>query len=1168
MKIHLPHILKPFDIVAWLLVLVLLTTTAAIPDHPGVFFSDENRVADSISGTLPLSSFSRSENSVLISGNWYKLGVQQTGIHKITFEDLSAYGLDPAGIDPRNIRIYGNGPGMLPELNATPRPDDLSEIAIFVSGEADGIFNTEDYILFYGQSQLLWNFNPFNGNFEHANNFYSEVTCYFLTSDLGPGKRIGTIVSTTLPPTDYVTVFDDFIVWEDELVNLVKSGKIWYGKKYDQIDSVALHQFLFPDLDVSSQVHINLHVAAKSTSSSNFTVYYEGEPIANAQVTGIQPTATTIYARKSKDSELFWANGDSIELRVAYWAPTTTSYGWLNYIELNVMRHLIFREEQLIFRSTEATGREKVARYFLSGAGEEVTIWEITNPSQVSRVETELNGEQLTFSLNTDSLRHFVAFNTSHFHSPVFIEKTENQNLHALEPVDLVIISHPLFLDQAAELGEMHLVDDGLTYLLVTPDRIYNEFSSGVKDISAIRDFVRMLYLKPSSGHRVRYLLLVGDGSFDPKERTIKGSDLIPTFQSEESLLLTSTFVTDDFYGLFDDSEGEDATGIPDIGIGRFPVNTEEEVNHILDKIDHYLNYKEQVMGSWRNQICFLADDEDLNLHFNQAEELAWYVDSAYNQYNIDKIYFDAYQQVNTPIGQRYPDAKKALNKKIEEGALIINYTGHGGETGWAGEQVLESSDINSWTNIDKLPLFVTATCEFSRFDDHDRTSAGELVFMNNNGGGIALITTTRLAFAQSNFQMNKRFYKYALVKVNGEYPRLGDLIRLSKTHPENDNIRNIVLLGDPALQLAYPNYKAVVTSFKKDDQQGSFLADTIGALSEVTVGGEIRDDLGALISSFNGTLQPVFYDKPDQFSTLANDPRSKEALFSVQKSILFEGNVTVSDGEFEFTFLVPKDISFNYGNGRLSFYAMNDATDASGFYEDFVLGGTSENGFEDLTGPEIGLYLNDPVFRSGDVVNPEAVLFTELSDPSGISALGNGIGHDIVVILDDETENSILLNDYFKLDPDSYQTGRAVYPFSGLADGFHTLTLKAWDLRNNSSTATIDFTVSDTIDLAVRNLINYPNPFRDYTYFSFDHNQFGESLSAGIDIWTINGALVRTLGPVDIATEGYQASSLFWDGQDSDGNHVSGGIYIYHLTLDNKKGSQKTLVGKLIVLN
>lgn len=1107
------------------------------------------------------------DQSVLEFGDWYKFKVDKTGIYKVTYQDLVGIGLDPTTIDPRKLRLYGNPAGMLAESNFDAGMDDLSEMAIYVQGEEDGHFDTDDYILFYGQSSTVWSFNPFRAKFEHTNHLYDDYTYYFLTvTPSGDnGRRLSTVTSTSATPTDTVVSYNDFACYDPDLTNLIKSGKEWYGKKYSPIDNSETVSFDFPDIDTSALVYMRLNVAAKSTTSSTFTVNYGNTAVITASVSGISPTSTTVYARKTITAEYFQVTGPALDFKIIYDPPTTTSLGWLNYLEINVTRHLLFPGGQVSFRDINSMGRDKIAEFIMSSANEQVTVWEVSNPLDVRAVAAELTGTQLRFRMATDTLRHFIAFDKTSFYSPVFVEKVINQNLHGIEPIDMVIVSHPLFLDQAFHLADLHNEKDGLTVAVVTPQQIYNEFSSGSQDIAAIRNFMRMLYKRADSANRPRYLLLVGDGTYDPKDRVTSNTNFIPTFQSRESLLLTSSFVSDDFFGLFDPDEGNDGMGGLDIGIGRLPVTSEAEAEIFVGKIEHYLSTSQNVLGNWRNNICYVADDEDNNLHFKQAEELSEYIRANNKTINIDKIYFDAFKQISTPAGQRYPDAKKALNKRVEDGVLILNYTGHGGEEGWSDEKVLEMTDINSWTNFDRLPLFVTATCEFSRFDDPGRTSAGEQVFLNPNGGGIALITTTRLAFAQSNFLMNKRFYEHVFEKSNGQYWRIGDLIRLSK-NPPNDNIRNIVLLGDPALQLAYPRYSVITTSFNNSPADGA--PDTVRALSTVAVRGAVVDDQGNIDMAFGGTLFPLVYDKPGVVNTLGNDPKSFPAPFYVQKNILYKGQVSIINGEFSFSFMLPKDISYSYGNGKISYYARNAGMDASGYYDNFIIGDIDQEVVPDMESPVIRLFMNDTNFRSGDVINENPLLLAYLTDDCGINANGIGIGHEIIGYLDGHSDEAITLNDYFEPGLDTYQSGIVRYYFHDLAEGPHTLTVKAWDLQNNSSTVTIDFMVSLTIDVAISHVMNYPNPVTSGTSFQFDHNQFNAQLQVEIRIFDMLGNLMTTIGPQMIISEGYHAEPIYWDGTGNNGSPFSRGIYIYQVIVDNNKLSKQTLSGKLIIFN
>jgi hypothetical protein len=1104
------------------------------------------------------------ESSVLSLGSWYKLRVNQSGVYRITYQDLTDIGSDPSTIDPQKIRIFGNGAGMLPEANDIPVTDDLNEIAIHVEGSEDGTFDPDDYILFYGEASAEWEFNPFRAAFEYTPHLYSDFNCYFLNFDSGVGKRIEMISSTNIPVTDTITTLSDYAIYNLQELNLIKSGKIWYSNKFSQDNLVKNLQFNFPNIVAGTEAYARFYLAARSSVKSYFTISSNGTYITEMPITGISPGAITVYGRRVVFNELFPVTSDQVNLEITYDPPTTTSMGWINFVEVNVNRHLIFEGTQMMFRDIHSFGRDNIGEYIVSNGSDIEAIWEITDPGNVKNIDYNTENDQAKFRLEIDSLRQFVAYDGTAFLKPEYIGAIENQDLHSLAPVDMVIITPDIFREQAERLANIHRTYDQLSVAVVDLDHIYNEFSSGIQDIAAIRNFMRMLYNQADSSSAPRYLQLFGNGSYDPKDRHHENTNFIPTFQSAQSLSPGSSFVSDDFFGLLDEDEGHDATGALDIGIGRFPVRDLEQAKAAVDKIEHYITHTPQVYGNWRNIVCFIADDEDQNMHFKQAEELAQYVRQNYPEYNIDKIYHDSYQQITTPGGKRYPEVNARINDRVNNGALIINYTGHGGETGWSEERVVEIADINAWSNWDRLPLFITATCEFSRFDDPEHTSAGELVFLNQHGGGIALFTTTRLAFATSNFNMNKRVYEYIFKKENGEYLRIGDIFRFSKVPVINSN-RNIVLLGDPALRLTYPEYNIIATSF--NGESVAAVSDTARALTKVTVEGEIVRSDSSLVENFNGILSPEVFDKEKRIMTIGNDPKSYPAEFFVQNDCIYRGKVTVKDGKFSFSFIIPKDIFFDYGNGKISFYANNDQSDACGYWDEMIIGGLDQEAIIDNTGPEIDLFMNREDFVAGDILNPDPLMYVYLSDESGINALGNGIGHDITLLFNDGSEQYITLNDYFEPDLDSYQSGKILFPFSDLANGSYTLRLKAWDLHNNSSTFTTNFLISDNIKLAVGNLLNYPNPFTLSTKFAFDHNQYGGDLKVEIKIFDINGRLVNIIGPVDVLSTGYQPESIEWDGKDLNGNRISAGVYIYKMRIDNNKDLYSELSGKLIVV-
>ena len=1106
-------------------------------------------------------------NSVLATGDWFKISVQENGIHKITYAQLNELGMDVDNIDPQNIKLYGNGGGMLPELNATFVYDDLHENAIMIEDGNDGSFDEGDYILFYGEAPVQWEYVPSKLAFQHIDHRYSDYTYYFLTSNEGAGKRIQNLEPSAHPASETYTTFHDYGFHEVNNQNLIHSGAQWYGETFDEV--LAYHfPFEFPNIDTNYLNYFVADVAGKSPQLSQLVFRINGDSLTTIKIPAIPPQSVIIYANSLNKNKRFQVSSDMIDVMVEYNKPAESSKAWFNYIELNVMRQLIYEGEQLLFRNVNTIGEGNVSEFVLSSTPQDFSVWDITDPLEPKTIVPDPSFVTYNFSVATDSLKEFIGFVNSNFLMANPVGKVENQNLHALNNHDFIIVAHPDFIDQAERLKSLHEEMDQMQVCVVTPQQIFNEFSSGAQDVSAIRNFTKMIYERGGPPSQLKYLLLFGDGSYDPKNRIDENKNFVMTYQSKQSLKLTSSYVTDDFFGLMDDNEGQDANGNVDVGIGRLPANSPQEAMEMVDKIENYMRHSEQTQGSWKNKMCFVADDEDYNLHFNQADTvLAAMVARTNPSINQNKIYLDAFQQVSTSGGNRYPEANKALNQQVEEGALFINYTGHGGELGWCAENVLQISDINSWTNFNKLPVFITATCEFSRFDNPKMSSAGELVLLNPDGGGVALLTTTRLAFAQSNLTLNRRIYDTLFRANPGNYPRLGDLIRFSKT-PSNSNIRNFVLLGDPALNLAFPKYDVVTETINGIPVEA--FDDTLKANSTVTVSGYIADftDERNIINNFNGTLSPVLYDKAVTLSTLGNDPKSSPVEFQVQNRILYEGKVSVTDGMFTFSFVIPKDISYQYGSGKLSYYAADSLADASGYYNEFILGGYDEYANADNLGPEIELYLNDSLFVSGSDIYPSPIMYVGLKDPGGINTSGSGIGHDIVATLDGVSNNAIVLNKYFEQELDDFTSGNILFPFYDLPKGKHTLELKAWDMYNNSSSKTIEFYVSDSLGVELAKVINFPNPFNDGTYFSFRHNQFGEDLTAKIEIYNFSGQLVTTFIPQSVITNGYTIDPIYWDGTDNGGSKLDAGFYFYKITVGNDLGNQSQMIQKMVVSN
>lgn len=1106
-------------------------------------------------------------HSVLSAGNWYKFGVGTSGVYRLTYDDLTKLGIPVGGVNPQNIRIYGNGGGMLPEANATPRPDDLTENAITVFSASPNAFGPGDYILFYAQSPDTWSYSATDRLFHHSKNIYSDRSYYFLTFDMGPGKRIVTESSTDLPATNFIRSFDDYAFYEKDDINLIKSGREWYDKEYFDITTTRNYAFSFPNLETAKPVNVALLAAARSTSGSTiFSLYVDNVKVIGLSIPATGTNYLDSYAVEKKAAAGFVATGDVIDMKLVYNKPYSNCIGYLNWIELNVTRLLKMSGAQMAFRSVLGSGEGRVSEYTLTTAGQNLQVWDITTPADIRLIGTNLAGTELKFRLPTETMRELIAFDGSMYYVPEYVGQIPNQDLHGAAVVDYIILSHPNFIAEAERLAAFHNQHSGLSTLITTPGQVYNEFSSGAQDITAIRDFVRMMYTRAEPGKEPKYLLLFGDASYDFKNRLQNNTNFIPSFQSVESLDPVDSYVTDDYFVILDQHEGAGSSGDLDMGVGRFPVMDGTEARASVDKVLHYCANTDSVKNDWRNVVCFVADDQDEggNIFIQDSEDLSSIIENSYKPFNIDKIYLDAYTQISTPGGKRYPEVNDAINKRVEKGALIMNYVGHGGEVGWSHERVLEVPDIKNWRNFNNMPVFLTATCEFSRFDDPERVSAGEWVFLNGQGGGIALFTTTRATYAGSNFVLSNNFYLHAFTKPGGEYLKMGDLIVLSKTGAgSNANTRKFVLLGDPALKMDYPNLNVVTTAI--NSIVPTAIPDTLKALQEINIRGEVRDQSGNKAQNFSGTVFPTVYDKASEIWTKGNDG-SSAVQFYLQKNPVYKGKAEVKNGEFEFTFIVPKDIAYKYGAGKISYYARSSETDANGYSDDIVVGGYNNHAVPDENGPDISLYINTRNFMSGGITNQNPTVLADIYDESGINTVGNGIGHDITAVLDGQTAEPLVLNDYYVTDLNTYTSGSVSYPLSKLAEGAHHLTLKAWDVYNNSSEAGIDFVVISSSEFAYEHLYNYPNPMRDQTTFCFETNQVYENLEVEIQIFTLYGKPVKTFKQ-KIYTQGYRIEPIVWDGITDGGRKVDSGTYVYRVLVTIPDGTTHQQTSKLVVI-
>lgn len=1119
---------------------------------------------------LPAGSQDYASSSVLTEGRWAKIAVTEAGIYRLDYSKIREMGIT----NPSGVALYGNNTGQLSFYNNGSAPDDLRKMAVKSVKGSDGIFNEGDYLLFYAEGTHRWNYNRANGKYEFLRHSYSDTAWYFLTTEPAGALQVITEPAPAQPHTHLSTSTDVNLRHEREEVNLIRSGREWYQQVVPGIQNNVNPGLA--DLIVTEKIRYMIRVLGRSDTGNSFTLRQGSEELKTLNVIPVNMTDINgIYASiaTAVDSCLpalpaplftltFSANGN------------LAATGYIDYADFFARAKLMYRDRQLFISDSRTAMESAVTRFTVEGSSS-LIIWDVTDPFAPREIQTASSSGKTLFTAATDTLRKFVAFSVDHVRQPVRIAATiPNQDLHALSPADMIIVTHPLFENHARQLAGLHLADDGTTSIIVTPEQIYNEFSGGIPDAVAIRNFIRMVRVKGGGNNSaLKYLLLFGDGSYENKTPPPLNSSYIPTWQSVNSHVGVLSFTSDDFYGLLDDGEGE-ADGYLDIGIGRLPAADTASAGVMVRKISSYL--QASTMGSWRNVLCLVADDEDSNIHMLDAEGLTSAAAAAAPPLTTQKIYLDAYRQVTSVTGDSYPDAVRAIDDRMAAGSLIMNYVGHGNESGLAHERVIRTDNINSWKNKNMLPLFITATCEFSRFDDADinqstgaisaRTSAGEMVLLNPAGGGIALMSTTRVVYSAPNYTLNRNIYDYAFrTASDGRSMRLGDIIRMAKVSSgPGMNKRNFLLLGDPALRLAWPVHGKVVTD-SINSISVEFKTDTLKALSLITISGHIEDNDGNILSGFNGTVEPSVFDKASHISTLANDGGSL-MTYPAAGDVIFRGTTAVKDGMFSFSFIVPLDINYTYGKGSISYYAHDGTNDINGYFSEIIVGGFSDNNMDDTEEPVIRLFMNDTLFNDGGVTDTSPTLLALISDKSGINATGTGIGHDIIAWIDNDMSKAVILNSLFRADIGVHNSGSLYYPFVITEKGEHTISLRAWDNLNNPSVATLRFVVDASGTFMLTNLLAFPNPATEGTKFTADHNRPDTQMNVTITIFSADGRMVRVIRE-KVTSAGYALPDIPWDGCDMQGGRLARGIYMWRVDAVTSEGAKSSSTGRIIIL-
>ena len=1091
--------------------------------------------------------------SVLNSGKWVKIQVAEDGIYKLTAADLKKMGF--SNLD--KVAVYGYGGWPLDEDFSTTYIDDVPEVAVWRSA---------DYLLFYGKGPRKWEYSSSDKSFIHTNNPYSNYGYYFVSEKETTGRTMEKAASAA-GATLQVTTFDDYVLHEEELVSVNSSGRELYGESFTST--------LSRDFTISVPGITNDEGKATlsfiSRGNGTITMNVDGNALISGSVS--VPSDEYEVARELYRERAWMADkGETVKVNIGY-STTGHKNVHLNYFRLQMKRQLKVYDNYTFFRSLSARGN--ASRFVIQGADASTLVFDVTDGVNPQQMETSLNGTELSFSIPASaSLREFVVVKPSQIKAPVTVGEVANQNLHALPQQDMIIIAQPNFTTQAERLAEAHRTKDNLTVRVVTPESIYNEFSSGTPDATAYRRFMKMFYdRKTSEADAPKYLLLFGDGSFDNRKLTsawksVDMSNMLLTYQTENSLS-SQSYVIDDYFGFLDDADNKKSLQNKKLclGIGRFPIRTVEQAIQMVDKVISYMENKNT--GSWKNNLCFMADDGSntdgfMTEHMEFADQLAGYVESEHPEFLVNKLYYDAYKKDMT--AGTYPDVRSGLQKLLKDGLLLFNYTGHGGTTALSDEKVLTQTDINQFTYT-HLPVWVTATCDFTRFDDLN-TSAGEDVFLNKSSGGIALFTTVRVAYSRPNFPINDNVIRNLFERNNGRRRTLGEVMQATKNTLSSVYKLGFCLIGDPAVKMAYPEFGMKVTTVNGQSVDGNSIS--FKALEKITVEGEVLDASGQLVTDFTGIVNPTVKDSKVTVTCLKNSNKDDSPAFTFTDypNTIFIGNDSVRNGKFSFTFTVPKDISYSNLQGKMNLYAVDteSGNEAQGNFDNFIVGGTSDTAETDTIGPEIrALYLNDTTFVDGGQVNTTPYFVAELWDKSGVNITGSSVGHDMMLVIDESTVLSYNLNSYYELLLGEDGTGIVKFPIPALEPGKHTAEFWVWDILNNSTVRTFTFEVVEGLKPFLFDVIATPGIAREQVTFHLMHNRPESRMRVGIMVYDLAGR--QLWKHEESGTSGlFENYTVSWD-LTSGGARMRPGVYIYRAAISTDNSKDATKARKFIIL-
>lgn len=1102
------------------------------------------------------------QNSLLADGRWVRVGVEENGVHKITFDELKKMGFS----NPDKVRLYGYGGNILLESNIETLPDDLCEVPLW---------RENGYFLFYAKGLVKWEYS--SGRFMHSQNVYSRNACYFLTEhDETPMAFEKEDYSSVVPDvSEPVTDFTDYVLYEKEEKSLCSYGRVLIDK-YDYSYGRTKKYELSTEGALAGSMFVSLSFATSGEEASTVTVNINNDSL--GKLTVLQSSSNEL----GKIVEGFWKySGDLSDKTVVtlkHEVSGTEVRGFLDYINLNYRRKLALYGSQTAFRGRNTT--TSFAEYLIEGCNANVKVWSVSGDSGVKEITGILDGDRLSVVAPYGVNEEYVALDVKgSFPSVKLLGEVPNQNLHATGQTDMVIIvpNNGLFVDVAERLADAHRTMDSLSVLVVTAQQVYNEFSSGTPDVTAYRRFMKMLYDRAATEKEApKYLLLFGDACYDNRFLTMperNQDDYLLCFESKNSVNAVRSYVHEDYLGFLDDGEGKNLLRDKvDIGVGRIPVVSVVEAKAVVEKIIRYMRNDEA--GVWQNVIAVLGDDGDKsipNQHMIDAEGIATIMAENYPSYMVDRIYWDDFVVEKAATGNRYPDVTRAIQERLEKGALLVNYSGHGGPNQLSHEFAWKVQDVAA-LNTPRLPFWVMASCDIAQFDLGEN-SIGELTLKTPNGGGVGVFTSTRTVLQRYNAILNKAFVKELFSPiVTGETMAVGDAVRRAKceviqaSSDLSENKLQYVLIGDPALRLKYPKYR-----IKVSEVNGSAAVETfhVEAGGELEVKGYVTSLVGDTIKDFSGLIYSNLFDGIEEVTT-RNNTNLGSFKYSAYKKNIFSGCDSVANGCFTISMPIPMDISYSDAMGHLNLFALDTASQVSahGHYNELVFNGTAAETLNDGQGPSITAYLNTPSFVNGDKVNDTPCLWLELHDINGINVVGNSIGHDIVAVVDNNPKYTYNLNSVYQPVVGDFTRGTVMFPLDKLEEGEHTLMVRAWDYYNNSSVVYITFVVEPDMAPEISQVELNPSPVVSghEVKFSISHNRPQSEMNVTLEIFNIHGQLLWRSTEKDTA-EGL-VYEMVWNGCGQAGQPLASGIYLARVSLSTGGDSVVKGVKFLVVGN